>query len=90
MKQDTVEQFLKDESFCLLPLMLLAAKETPIDSDGIKRSCILQYKDMIFWIEDNKLQIQTLTTRFVKDLQDVLSFPPEFKAIQFFDNLIGE
>lgn len=84
--KDTVEQFLKDESFCMLPTIMLQCGDISLDSNR-STSNKLQYKKMVFWVEDNQLQIQTYTTRYVKDLQDVLNFPMEFKAIQFFDSL---
>ena len=87
--KDTVEQFLKDEDFNLLPFLMLQSADKSVDSDKVKS--ILKYNDIVFWIENNDLHIKKqkngIETYYVKSLQDIMMFPVDFKAIKFFEEL---
>lgn len=85
-KKDSVEQWLKDEDFNVIPLLMIQGTPKDLTKDRLV-GAKLKYKNMVFWIEDNKLNIQKEGTLFHKDLQDVLAFPCGFKAIQFFEDL---
>lgn len=84
--KDSVDKFLGDESFCLLPLIMIQGSPHSLDKDSTK-SGSLTYKDKTFWFENNQLHVESKGTHYIKDIQEILAFPIDFPAKNFFDSL---